>query len=750
MMKAKILEKTTNHIFIVCCLSFISNNFFSQNSLGFEFDNSIPVKIGTETLDYNWFGGLNNAQISTIDFDYDGDDDLFIFDRSSNQIRLLEHKVTGATHFYELFQNAESLFPLDIRYRCQLVDFDTDGKKDLFTYSIGGLAVYKNTGNSSIGLQWTLFKDIVYTDYLGSQANLFVSSADLPALVDVDNDSDLDVLTFHIGGERVEYFQNQSFDLYGHNDSLTFVLMNECWGQFREDINNNNVFLNNTTFPCGSGNISNPQKPTNSLPGDQKHAGSNLLAIDIDGNGVKDLILGDIAHTTATLLINGGTAPNTNSAMISQDNFFPSNSVPIDLNLFPAFFFEDVDFDGVKDLISTPSARNVSENRTSTLFYKNQGTNSIPNFNFIENDFLQGEMIDNGLGSIPTMVDQNGDGKKDLVVGNFYRYKPVLSKESALISYRNTGTLTAPEFTFLDNDFLNLSAGSYGLRLVPSFADTDNDGDQDLYLGNEFGTILYFQNNAGAGNPLNYSSPVTLLDSANTIITVNSYSFPQLIDLNSDNLLDLIIGRKTGEIVYYQNIGTITNPKFALRNSQLGNVDISSTPDGYASPHFFKVNDSLQLFVGAYDGQLHYYKSIEGNLNSGQSFELVSHNFLSINTGTYSSFWVEEIDGDTNLNLFVGQDLGGLWHMEVNPNSTISIKENSSEKLSLFPNPGSNLIQVSSNNSAIIGITVLDMNGRTILKSNESNFDSSSFKTGLYFVQIETNIGTQTLRFIKN
>ena len=749
-MKTKLYIKKFYTYLLICLFIFISTSFFSQNTLGFEFDNSIPVKIGSESLDYNWFGGINNAQISTIDFDYDGDDDLFIFDRSSNQIRLLEHKISGLTHFYDLFQNAESLFPDDIRYRCQLVDFDTDGKKDLFTYSIGGLAVYKNTGNSSSGLQWTLFKDIVYTDYLGSQSNLFVSSADLPALSDIDNDSDLDVLTFHIGGERVEYFQNQSFELYGHNDSLTFVLMNECWGQFREDINNNNVFLNNTTFPCGSGNITNPQKPSSTLPGDEKHAGSNVLAIDIDGNGVKDLVLGDIAHTTATLLINGGTAPNTNSPMISQDNFFPSNSVPIDVNLFPAFFFEDVDFDGKKDLISTPSARNVSENRTSVLFYKNQGTNAIPNFNFIENDFLQGEMIDNGLGSIPTMVDQNGDGKKDLVIGNFYRYKPTLSKESALISYRNTGTSLSPEFTFLDNDFLNLSSGSYGLRLVPSFADTDNDGDQDLYLGNEFGTILYFQNIAGAGNPLNYSSPITLLDSANATITVNSYSFPQILDLNSDNLLDLVIGRKTGEIAYYQNIGTSTTPKFVLRNSQLGNVDVSTTPDGYAAPHFFKVNDSLQLFVGAYDGKLHYYKSIEGNLTAGQNFELVSPNYLNINTGTYSSFWVEEIDGDTNLNMFVGQDLGGLWHMEVNPNSTISIDEKKIEKLSLFPNPGSNIIQINSKNSIIVEFTVFDMNGRIILKNNESNFDASTFQAGVYIVQIETNSGIQTLRFIKN
>lgn len=88
--------------------------------------------------------------------------------------------------------------------------------------------------------------------------------------------------------------------------------------------------------------------------------------------------------------------------------------------------------------------------------------------------------------------------------------------------------------------------------------------------------------------------------------------------------------------------------------------------------------------------------------------------------------------------------------MEVNPNSTNSIEEKNREKLSLFPNPGSNLIQVYSKNSIIVELTVLDMNGRIILKNNESSFDASTFKAGVYIVQVQTNIGLQTLRFIKN
>ena len=54
--------------------------------------------------------------------------------------------------------------------------------------------------------------------------------SDIPAIVDVDLDGDLDILTFHIGGSNVEYHQNQSMDLYGVPDSLIFEVRNRMLG----------------------------------------------------------------------------------------------------------------------------------------------------------------------------------------------------------------------------------------------------------------------------------------------------------------------------------------------------------------------------------------------------------------------------------------------------------------------------------------------------------------------------------------
>ena len=86
--------------------------------------------------------------------------------------------------------------------------------------------------------------ELLFSDNWGELLALYVSSSDIPAIVDVDFDGDIDVLTFHIGGEYLRYHKNMSRELYGHSDSLVFELKNECWGAFREDVSTNSVFLN--------------------------------------------------------------------------------------------------------------------------------------------------------------------------------------------------------------------------------------------------------------------------------------------------------------------------------------------------------------------------------------------------------------------------------------------------------------------------------------------------------------------------
>ncbi|MFM7467829.1 MAG: FG-GAP repeat domain-containing protein, partial [Crocinitomicaceae bacterium] len=657
---------------------------FLRPQFNFSFKDSIPVSVFGVDLQFPWAGGLNNTQFSDLDFDYDGDLDLLIFDRSSDQIRLFEN--LGNT--YVPYFNASTLFPSDIRYRLFSIDYNQDGKNDLFTYGIGGIKVYKNTGNSSTGLQWSVAKNLLYSDNWGTMLNLYVSSADIPAIVDVDNDGDIDVLTYHIGGEYLQYHKNLSQELYGHSDSLQFELRNECWGGFREDVNSNSVFLNDQTPPCQGGNVPNPEfKPNDQL---KAHAGSTVLAFDYDGSGVKDLLLGDVAHPNLILLTNGGATVNSNSLIINQDSNFPSNSIQANIQLFPASFWLDVDFDGNKDLLVAPNAKNVSENEKSVLMYKNTGTNSANNFVFQTKAFLQEDMIEHGTGSIPVFCDIDNDGLIDMFVANFYAYKPTLLKESRIAYYKNTGTNTQPFFTLVDSDFLNLASSLYGLRIIPSFGDLNGDGKKDMILGFENGTIGFFKNTS-VGSSISFASPVLNLNDANgSLISAGQYACPQLVDLNKDGVLDLVLGKKTGEILYYRNTsGTSFN--FILENSQLGMIDVATdTPDGYAVPHFFEYSDSLFLLVGCADGKLRYYKNISDSLNQGQSFQQLSDDYLAISReiGAYSAPFVLDMDSDGNLDLFIGQDAGGIFHLENGENGGVGLFEDGKENdMLIIPNP---------------------------------------------------------------
>jgi hypothetical protein len=319
--------------------------------------------------------------------------------------------------------------------------------------------------------------------------------------------------------------------------------------------------------------------------------------------------------------------------------------------------------------------------------------------------------------------------------------------------YKNTGSSSNPIFTFIDDDFMNLSQENYGLRMVPTFGDLDGDNKIDLIVGLENGTLAYYKNNGSSAIP-NYNSAITNLTDANgNIISVGQYAAPQLFDLNRDNRLDLIIGEKTGKLFYYENIGTSSTPIFQLSNNQLGGIDvITSSPDGYPIPHFFRNNDSTFLMIGTGEGELHFYDSINFNLSG--LFNQVSGNFLGLKSivGSYSAVAIADLDSDDNLDLILGQDLGGLFRLEHDATSNLNVSERENDlEINIYPNPNNGIFTIKSSHYPI-KLEIISLDGKLLFPisifSNSTDVDIKNLSSGVYFLKYENS--NKAYRVIKN
>lgn len=507
---------------------------------------SVTVKLDTSgNIIYPWAGGLNYCQFSEIDLNLDGIKDLFVFDRTGNKITTFLNNGTSGMVDYVFAPQYRGKFP-QLSEWALLADYNCDGRADIFTYSKigGGIDIYRNDSDPINGLVFTLTYLQVKSDYHPNVVNLYVSSVDIPAISDIDNDGDLDVVTFSIFGTFMEFHKNMSKELKGNCDTMAFQLASSCWGNFTENSFDNKVNLNQS---CKVSNYS----PDQVDPSQVMHTGACELCFDADGDGDKEIVLGGVGYNNLTLATNGGTPNSAN--MVSQNPAYPP-STPVNLAVFPCAFYLDADNDGLKDLIISPNAANASENFTSVLMYKNTGSSNAVDFTFQKNNFLQDQMIDVGEGAYPIFFDYDGDGLQDLLVANADYYS-TLTLKSSITLFKNTGTLTKPSFQLITRDYANIQ--SYNLRsIVPAFGDIDGDNDLDMILGNNQGNLQYFANSP-LGAVANFPTLTpNYKDNMGAVIDVGNFAAPQLIDVDRDGKLDLIIGNSAGKIFYYRNTGT--------------------------------------------------------------------------------------------------------------------------------------------------------------------------------------------------
>lgn len=675
-------------ILLFIILIFLTHSVIAQQNY---FKNlNIPVYQNGAPIDLAWAGGIDKGAFFDVDLNNDGVLDIFIFEKNCvgqpGRITTLINNGIPNTISYEYAPQYAANFP-ELRDWAVFFDYNCDGKKDLMTWVSQGVRVFKNISQPNQPIQFQLEYPYVPADVT---ANMYVARTDHPALGDFDKDGDADFLAVYILGSYYIYYKNMAMEYLGRCDTLIIETQNNCFGQLYLSSQNNTAILG---VACKKSKYEILDDLDYAMKTDTlaiRDGGNCTMPFDFDHDGNFDLFVGDKLSSTCLRLHN-----NSSNVITDQDTLFPSYDVPIELFGFPATYFIDVDNDGQREMVvSSCDKSEDGQNYFGVLYYENIGTSTLDSFSYQSNVFFIDRMIDVGSGAAPRFFDADADGLLDIIVGNrgVFQISPDSSFESGLMWYKNTGTATSPQFELQTIDYAGLFQYDTWNDIKPTFGDLDGDGDKDMIVGIDNGSLNYFENNAPPGQPANF-----VLTGPNYFgMDVGKRAAPFLFDVNKDGKLDIVAGNQLGQLYYYENTGTVNAPIFASPAMGWGNVNVvpQFSVQGNATPFCFDDNGTTKMIVGNEYGYAYYYNNIDGNL--GGVFTLVDSSYANIYEPVRSCLDGADINGDGYLDFVVGNNAGGL---AIYTYSTVGITsvDHLSTPYTIYPNPAQTYFVIKAN-----------------------------------------------------
>ena len=750
------------------CLSLFLGFFIAakaQNGNIYLEDSNIKVVAYGKQRTLAWCGGFNSAQFANADLNHDGLQDLVVFEWKEKLLRTFINKGTASVADYRYAPEYAKNFPPCNDY-IKMEDYNRDGVPDLIHRGVQGFAIYRGYYSASNQLKFTFYKDLRFNaaDGIGN-INAYTQGSDIPGIIDIDGDGDLDFFGYNVTGGLIDFYKNCQVEHGLPKDSIEICNPTHCWGHVFQGADRGFTFgiipYKNSpscstlgTFNC---KIINGEKVVK----ETRHQGNCMLLLDIDGDGDVDLLDGNISFSDLQYVENGRAQYGGSDSLVAEDTFWQYNKKPVYLPSWPSPTFADADGDGKKDILITPHNFGANENYRCVQFYKNTGTIAAPNYNFQSDTLFIDKTIDAGSASYPVLYDFNRDGKLDLFLGSDGYYDAGGFYKSRISYYQNSRSGTTTSFTLQTTDFGGISAQNFA-GAAPAFGDLDGDSVDDMVIGHSDGTLSFYKNMANSNllQPQWVLSQLMMKSLAGDTINVGYYASPYIYDIDSDGTPDLLIGNESGRLVYYKSTATGSGLALTKVTSTLGDVkaNAENTFSGYSSFWIGKMDVTRKdfLITGNDLGNLVRYTGFQnGNVTS--PYRLVDSAYSGIDVGSRSTITAGDIDGDGKIEMIIGNSLGGLFLYKQGPVLNVADYTFSQSGCSLYPNPASSSFVVKwegefASGAANVHVVVFNTLGQqvrevvTTADKGAVTIPASGLADGIYTCQVRSNGKTVALR----
>jgi Ca2+-binding RTX toxin-like protein len=260
--------------------------------------------------------------------------------------------------------------------------------------------------------------------------------------------------------------------------------------------------------------------------------------------------------------------------------------------------------------------------------------------------------------------------------------------------FRNQTPLP-PSINFLPAQSNPFGLTNVGFHAASTFADLDRDGDLDGFVGNSAGDILFYRNTGTVTNPI-FATPVTNPFGLNTL---GSPVRPTFVDIDGDGDLDAFVENSIGDTYFYRNTGKATEPIFATPTTNpfgLSNVGIS------ARVTFADIDEDgdFDALAGTFEGNTLFFRNT-GTVNNPIFAAPITNPFGLTDVGFVAKPTFFDVDSDGDLDGFVSNSVG----------DTLFYQNTGSATNPIFATPITNPLGLTNLGNFANNLAFVDING---------------------------------------